>query len=147
MRFAPCVGPTTNMFGNPWTWMPCSDCIPSAQCSRQLLAVTPDRVEAGPPGVLRADLEARCVDQAVEFVVLAVGPHAGLVDALHPLAIGVDQVGARLVVGVEVLVVEAGPLAQLAVPGLERLGGLRDRSTSASTRARISVIFSSSESS
>jgi hypothetical protein len=65
------------------------------------------------------------------------------VDAIHALAVGVDQVRAGFVVGLEVLVVEAGPLAQLAVPGLERFGGLTASATSASTRARISVIFSS----
>ena len=47
---------------------------------------------------------------------------AGLGDALDALAVGVHQVGVRLVVGVEVLVVEARALAQLAVPGLELLG-------------------------
>ena len=46
-------------------------------------------------------------------------------DPLDALAIGVDQPGARLVVRLQVLVVEARPLAQLPVPGLERLRGLR----------------------
>ena len=41
---------------------------------------------------------------------LAIGPDAGFVDALDALAVGVDQVGARLVVREEVLVVEAGTL-------------------------------------
>ena len=110
-------------------------------------AVPADRLEAGPAGVVGADLEARGEDQAVELVVHAADPHAGLVDALDALAVGVDEVGARLVVGLEVLVVEARALAQLAVPGLERLGGLARPATMASTRARISVIFSSSLSS
>ena len=48
-------------------------------------------------------------------------------DPLDALAVGVDQVRAGLVVGLQVLVVEAGPLAQLAVPGLELLGGRPDR--------------------
>ena len=120
--------------------------MPSAQCSDSRSPSRPIGLEAGAAGVLGADLEARGEDQAVELVVLAVGPHAGLVDALDALAVGVDQVRVRLVVGVEVLVVEARPLAQLAVPRLERLGG-RPSATIASTRARISFIFSSSLSS
>ena len=47
---------------------------------------------------------------------------AWLGDALDALAVGVDEVGAGLVVGLQVLVVEAGPLAELAVPGLQVLG-------------------------
>ncbi len=86
-------------------------------------AITPDRLEAGPAGIVGANLEARREDQTIELVVHAVGPHAGLVDALDALAAGVDEMGGRLVVGLEVLVVEAGPLAQLAIPGLERFGG------------------------
>ena len=50
------------------------------------------------------------------------GDHdAGLGDALDALAVGVDEVRAGLVVGLQVLVVEARPLAQLAVPRLEVL--------------------------
>ena len=51
--------------------------------------------------------------------------HAGLGDALHALAVGVDEVGAGLVERLQVLVVEAGPLAELPVPRLEALGRVR----------------------
>ena len=50
---------------------------------------------------------------------------AGRVDALDAPSVGVDQVDVRPVVRVEVLVVEARPLAELAVPRLERVGGAR----------------------
>ena len=43
---------------------------------------------------------------------------------LDALAVGVDEVRARLVERLQVLVVEARPLAQLAVPGLQLLRGL-----------------------
>ncbi len=125
IRFAPCAGLTMNAFGKWWAWMPCSDRIPSAQYSDSVMPSRPDGVEAGPSFERRADLEARRVDQAVEFVVLAAHPHPGLVDALDALAVGVDQMDVRVVVRLQVLVVEAGPLAQLAVPGLERLGDVR----------------------
>ena len=46
-------------------------------------------------------------------------------DPLDALAVGVDEVDRRQVERVEVLVVEAGPLAQLPVPGLQLGGGVR----------------------
>ena len=103
--------------------MPCSVRMPSAQRSESVTPPRPTVVEAGAARVVGADLEARREDQAVELVVHAAGPHAGLVDALDALAVGVDEVRARLVVRLQVLVVEARPLAELAVPGLQRLGG------------------------
>ena len=112
-------------FGKPCTWMPCRLRMPSAQCSE---SVTPSRPIVSKPerraySVPTSKPEAKI--EAVELVVHAADPDAGLVDALDALAVGVDQVGAGLVVGLEVLVVEARALAQLAVPGLERLGRLR----------------------
>ena len=77
---------------------------------------------AGTAGVLRADLEAGGVDQAIEVEVLAVGPHASLVDALHAPALGVHQRHVGPVERGQVVVVEARPLAELAVPRLQRLG-------------------------
>src|SRR5690606_10722107 len=59
----------------------------------------------------------------VERVVLVADPHTFGVDLVDALPVGVDQVRGRQVVGLQVLVAEAGPLAQLAVPGLEPLGG------------------------
>ncbi len=46
-------------------------------------------------------------------------------DPLDALAVGVDQRDVRPVEGVEIFVVEAGPLAELVVLGLQRLGGGR----------------------
>src|ERR1700759_1922244 len=124
IRFAPCVGCTNIRFGNPRTWMPCSVGIPSAQDPDSVPPPRPPpaaagHLEAGPPGVRGTDLEAGAVDDAVQLVLPAGRDHAGLGDPLDPLAVRVDQVGVRVVEGLQVLVVEARPLAQLAVPGLE----------------------------
>src|SRR6202041_3209223 len=83
-----------------------------------------DQVEAGAAPVLGADLEAGRVDDAVDLVLAAASDHAFLGDPLDALAVGVDQVRAGLVEGLQVFVVEAGALAELAVPGLQPLGGL-----------------------
>src|SRR6201989_1233807 len=86
---------------------------------RQGTTVAAGHLEAGPPRVRGADLEAGAVDDAVELVLPAGHYHPGRGDPRHPLAVRVDQVGVRVVEGLQVLVVEAGPLAQLAVPRLE----------------------------
>ena len=80
---------------------------------------------AGAAREVGADLEAGGVDQAVDLVLHAVRDHALLGDALDALALRVDQRDVRAVEGVEILVVEARPLAELAVVGLQRLGGVR----------------------
>ena len=85
-------------------------------------AVPADGVEPGPAGERRTDLEAGGVDDAVEFVVDAADPDARLVDALDTLAVGVDERDVRVVERLQVLVVEARPLAQLSEPRLERIG-------------------------
>src|SRR6056297_106001 len=97
-------------------------------------AVTSVQLVAGPTCVVGAHLESGRVDQAVDvellLVQLAVGAGAldhdtGRCDALHAAALGVDQFHVRPVERVEVLVVEARPFAELAVPGLECLRGVR----------------------
>jgi hypothetical protein len=60
------------------------------------LAVAPGGLEPVAAGVVGADLEPGGEDQAVELVVRAPDPDPGLVDALDALAVGVDEVGARL---------------------------------------------------
>ena len=74
-----------------------------------------DGVVTRPAGGVGADLEPRGVDDAVDRVLDAGHDDAGLGDALDAPAVGVHQVGVRGV-SVEVLVVEARALAQLAVP-------------------------------
>ena len=78
-------------------------------------------VVAGPGSEARAHLEAGGVDDAVDLVLPAGGDHTGPGDPLHALAVAVHQVRARLVVGVQVLVVEARTFAEPAVPGLQPL--------------------------
>src|SRR3546814_3151156 len=88
---------------------------------RQLHAVAPGYVVARSAGVVGADLEPRRVDDAVELVLLAGYHDAPLGDPLHTLAVGVDEVRAGLVERLQVLVVEARSLSEMAVPGLEPL--------------------------
>ena len=147
IRFAPCVGCTKKAFGKPCTWMPCLVRMPSAQASDSFSPSRPVEVEAGAALVLGADLEAGRVDDAVDLVLAAADHDALLGDPLDALAVGVDQVRAGLVEGLQVFVVEAGPLAELAVPGLQLLGRLAVLRRWRRTRARISSIFSKSESS
>jgi hypothetical protein len=91
----------------------------------QRQAVAADGVEIHPAVRRGGDLEAGGVDDAVHLVVPAVGHHAGLGDALHALRIrDVHQFDVGPVEGGQILVVEGGPLAELAVPGLQRIGGL-----------------------
>ena len=91
--------------------------------ARQREAVAAGEVVAGAAGVVGADLEAGGVDQAVDLVGLAVGDDGVFGDALDAAAFGIDQRHVRPVEGRQVVVVEAGALAELVVPGLERLGG------------------------
>ena len=58
----------------------------------------------------RAALEAGGEDQAVQIVVLAADPHAGLVDAFHTLAVGVHKVAGGHVVSLQ----NGNPWAALA---------------------------------
>ena len=69
-----------------------------------------------------ADLEAGGEDQAVDLMSDTVDDHGVLGDPLDALAVGVHQLDRRPVEGLQVFVVEAGPLAELAVPGLQGLG-------------------------
>ena len=93
---------------------------------RKAHAAPADDVVTGPAGVGGADLETGGEDQAVDLVLnLPVGPvhhHTVFGETLHALAVGVDQGHVGAVEGGEVFVVEAGPLAELAVPRLQLLG-------------------------
>ena len=86
-------------------------------------AVAADQLEAGAAAVVGAHLETRREDQTVELVGHPVDDDAGLGDALHAAAAGVDQRDVVPVERLQIFVVEAGPLAEIAVPGFERLGG------------------------
>ena len=127
IRFAPWFGPTMKRLGKPCDVDAVQALHAVGPMVGERLAVAAGRLEARTARVLGADLEARGEDDAVELVVNAVDPHAGLVDAFDTAAVGVDEVGTGLVERLEVFVVEARPLAQLAVPRLQRLGGLRRR--------------------
>jgi len=107
--------------------MPWSVRTPSAQCC---VRVRPPRPEPGAARVVGADLEPGREDQAVELVLDPVDDDAALGDALHAPPVRVDERDVRTVERLQVVVVEARPLAELAVPRLERVGGrgvLHDR--------------------
>src|SRR5690606_24769288 len=88
------------------------------------LAAAADEVVAGAPRVRRPDLEARRVDQAIDLPFDPFGDDAPLRDPLDALSLRVDERDVRAVEALQILVVEAGPLAELAVPRLQRFGGL-----------------------
>jgi len=69
--------------------------------------------------------EAGGHDDAVHLQLLAVDDHTLRCNALDALAAGIHQRDALAVEGVQVVVVEARPLADLLVVGLEGLGRLR----------------------
>ena len=86
-------------------------------------SVTTEDLKARPLRIVGTDLEPRREDQTVELVGHLVDDHPVLGDALDPEAPRVDQ---RHVVAIErkqIFVVETGPLAVIAVPGLQGFGG------------------------
>ena len=89
---------------------------------RQRNSVTARDLHADAPRIIGADLEARRIDQAIELVFLARDDDSVLGDALDALAGRVDQMNVRPVEGLQILIVEARPLAELVVPGLQRVG-------------------------
>ena len=98
---------------------------PSRPLLGQGQAVAADDLEAGALRVTGADLEAGGENQTVQRVFDAVDDHAVHGDLLDSPAVGVDEGDVGTVERLQVLVVEAGPLAEVAVPRLERLGGGR----------------------
>ena len=97
---------------------------PSLQRSLSGVPSRPDRVEAESADEAGGDLEARCEDQQVELVFHAVDHRSGRADLANAHAVGVDEVDVGFVERGEVVVVEADPLAVLAVPGHQLLGGV-----------------------
>ena len=98
---------------------------PLAHLSLRERPLRADDVVAGPAGVAGADLEAGGEDDAIDRILGPVGHDAPLGDTLDAPAVGIDQGHVRPVEGRQVFVMEAGPFAELPVPGLERLSGVR----------------------
>ena len=84
--------------------------------------VSPDDLEAGSPRVLGADLETGCEDQTVDAVLDAVDDHTVAGDPPDALALRVDEGDVVAVERLQILVVEARSLTEVAVPGFERFG-------------------------
>ena len=101
--------------------MPCTDRMPSFQCSERVFPPRPHDVVARPPGVVGPDLEAGGEDDAVHLVLLPGGDDTLGRDPLDTLSVGVDERHGVQVEGLEVFVVETGSLAELPVPRLQRL--------------------------
>ena len=87
---------------------------------RQGLSTHADNVVTGASGERSAYLEAGGEDQAVDLILLTVGHHAALGQTLDAVSPCVDQGDVRTIVGLQIFVVEAWPLAELPVPGFQR---------------------------
>src|SRR5215469_4888815 len=88
---------------------------------RKFQAIAAGDIETGALGEIGPDFEARGIDDAVDLVFDAADDHAIFADALDTLAVGVDKLRRGLVEGLEIFVVKARPLAELAVPRLQVL--------------------------
>src|SRR5581483_10615213 len=89
---------------------------------RERCAIAPIDLEAGAPRIGRADLEAGGEDDAVDLVLDALEHKSLLRDAIDATALRVDELHVGPVEGRQIFVVEGWALAELAIPGLERLG-------------------------
>ena len=78
-------------FGKPRLCMPCSVAMPSAHFSVSVSTAAAEQLVARAARVVRAHLEARREDQAVQLVLLAVRDDALLRDPLDALALRVDE--------------------------------------------------------
>ena len=90
---------------------------------RQLAPVTPADIVTGPPRVFGTHFKPRRIDQAVDLIGLAIGDDRILRDPLDAPALCIDQRDIVPVEGRQVAVMETGPLAELAIPRLQRFGG------------------------
>src|SRR3954452_5148764 len=88
---------------------------------RQGTVITTIDLEAGAARVGGADLEAGGKDDAVDIVFNIVEYQPRLGDAIDAAPFGVNKSHVWPVEGWQILVIEGRPLAELAVPGLQRL--------------------------
>src|SRR6185437_7150550 len=76
---------------------------------------------AGTPRVAGPDFKTRGIDQAIDFIFLAVGDDAAFGDPFHAFARRIHQRDVRAVEGLQIFVVEARPLAELVVIWFQRV--------------------------
>ena len=91
----------------------------------QFVPVPPTDIIARPACVFGAHLKASGIDQAVDLIGFAIGHNRRLGNLLHTLPIRMDKFHIGPVERRQVIVVEAGPLAELAIPRLQRIGRFR----------------------
>ena len=105
---------------------------------REPCAVAAGQVEAEPADRLRADLEARGVDDAVDWVLNARHDHAAGRDPLDALAVGVDEMDRGRLNALRYSSWKHGRLQSWRYQALSR-SAVSGSATIASTRARISL--------
>ena len=88
-------------------------------------AVTSDWIEAGQAGVGNPGLEAGGEDDAIDLVFLVADDNTEFGEFLDAAPLGIDELDIGRVERFEVIVMEAGTLAQPAIVGLQCLGGRR----------------------
>ena len=118
---------TMNKLGKPRVMIPCRVAGPAAHLSARFTPPRPMICVGGTPGERRhLGLEAGGVDETVELVILSVADESPWG---HPFDAGraIDEGHVGQVEGRQVFVVEAGPLAEVAVIGLQDLGIPGDR--------------------
>ena len=94
---------------------------------RQFQTSTARHVVAGTAFVFSANLKARGIDNTVDGIFNTANHNTRRSNPLDTLAIGIHQVSRGFVIGLQIFVVEAGPFAELLVPGLQVLGRFRIR--------------------
>ena len=96
---------------------------PSRHFSVSVKPSRPTRSKPGAPRIVGADLESGCEDQAIDGVFGAVDDDAAGRDPLDAKAAGIDEGDVVAVERLQIFVVKAWPLAEVAVPRFEALGG------------------------
>lgn len=87
----------------------------------QLPAFTTNQLQISPARKVSAYLKTGSENKAVQFVLLFPDGNPRRRDTVHALAAGIDQGHIGAIEGLQVLVMKTGPLAELAIIGLQRL--------------------------
>ena len=110
-------------------------------CLGELEAVGTSDIESVSTCLICSNLEARRVDDTVEFIFFTGDNEAFFGDTLDPFTVGIDKRRSGFVVGLKICVVKTWSLANCRYHAL-RFCAAPSSSTIVSTRLRISCIFS-----